>query len=131
MNWYKRHLYAGLPILNPRQVLKKLRNLDVIQGYSINIDHLALDYYVYKANIQLNDYSKRAAIIDYIEKNQALRMIDESAGFADLELNFVVKDPKQFHQIMEDLKIRFPNNIKDYNYFYIEKFHKLQFIPDE
>ena len=111
--------------------IKKLKELDVIQGYTINIDHLALNYYLYKANIQLNDYTKRAAMIDYIEKNTALRMIDESAGFADLELNFVVKDPKQFHQIIDDLKMRFPNNIKDYNYFYIEKFHKFQFIPDE
>ena len=111
--------------------IKKLKELDVIQGYTINIDHLALNYYVYKANIQLNDYTKRAEMIDYIEKNMPLRMIDESAGYVDLELNFVVKDPKQFHQIMDDLKVRFLNNIKDYNYFYIEKFHKLQFIPDE
>jgi len=111
--------------------IRRLKDFDVIQGYTINIDHLALDYYVYKANIQLKDYTKRAAMIDYIEKNTALRMIDESAGFVDLELNFVVKDPKHFHQIMEDLESRFPNNIKDYNYFYIEKFHKFQFIPDE
>jgi Lrp/AsnC family leucine-responsive transcriptional regulator len=111
--------------------IKKLKDVDVIQGYTINIDHLALDYYVYKANIELNDYTKRAAMIEYIEKNPALRMIDESAGYVDLELNFVVKDPKQFHQIMEDLKLKFPNSIKDYNYFYIEKIHKFQFIPDE
>ncbi len=111
--------------------IKKLKDLDVIQGYTINIDHLVLDYYVYKANIELNDYTKRTAIIDYLEKNNALRMVDESAGYVDLELNFVVKNPKQFHQIMEDLNLRFPNNIKDYNYFYIEKNHKFQFIPDE
>jgi len=111
--------------------IKKLKDLDVIQGYTINIDHFALDYYIYKANIQLNDYNKRLSIIEYIVKNPALLMIDESAGFVDLELNFIVKDTKQFHQIIEDLKSKFPNNIKDYNYFYIEKFHKLQFIPDE
>ena len=44
-------------------------------------------------------------------------MIDESAGFADLELNFILKDTKQFYQIMKDLKNKFHNCIKEYNYF--------------
>ena len=111
--------------------IKKLKDLDVIQGYRIYLDHFTLDYYYYKANIQLTDYVKRASIIDYIIKNPALFMIDESAGFVDLELNFIVEDTKHFHQIMEDLNTKFPNSIKGYNYFYAEKFHKLQYIPEE
>ena len=110
--------------------IKRLNDLGVIHSYRVIIDHFALDYYLYKANILLTDYRKRAAIIDYIIKNPALFMIDESAGFVDLELNFFVKNPKDFHEIMEDLKSKFSDCIKDYNYFYIEKFHKYQYISE-
>lgn len=27
MNWYKRYIYAGLPVYNIRKVIKKLKNL--------------------------------------------------------------------------------------------------------
>lgn len=111
--------------------IKRLRNLNVIHGYRIILDHFKLDYYFYKANIQLSDYTKRASIINYVLKNPKLYMIDESAGYVDLELNFLLKDTIHFHQIIEDLKIKFPNSIKDFNYFYVEKFHKYQHIPEE
>ena len=116
----------------PKKYIGKRAYVIILKDWPWNFVPMsfALDYYLYKANILLTDYRKRATIIDYIIKNPALFMIDESAGFVDLELNFFVKNPKHFHEIMEDLKSRFSECIKDYNYFYIEKFHKYQYIPE-
>ena len=57
-------------------------------------------------------------------------MIDESAGIADLEADFIVENVNQFYQIMEDLTIKFPNAIQNYTYFYVSKIHKLKYIPE-
>jgi hypothetical protein len=58
-------------------------------------------------------------------------MIDETAGFADLELDFIVENARKFHGIIDDLSNKFPNAIKNYTYFYIEEFLKFQYFPKE
>lgn len=110
--------------------IRKLIKADVIQGFRVNIDFSKLGYYFYKAEVSLVDYKKRGDIINYIVLNPHLIMIDESAGIADLELNFIVKDVNQFYEIMEDLTIKFPDTIQNYKYFYVSKIHKLQYIPE-
>ena len=50
----------------------------------------------------------RKNIIDYIKKNPHLIIIDESAGVADLELEFHLKNLNDLHHIMEDINIKFP-----------------------
>jgi len=109
--------------------IQRLIKLDVIQGFRVNIDFSKLGYDFYKAELSLLDYKKREDIINYIILNPHLTMIDESAGIADLELNFIVENVNQFYQIMEDLIIKFPNVIQNYKYFYVSKIHKLQYIP--
>ena len=109
--------------------IKRLIKLDVIQGFRVNLDFSKLGYSFYKAELSLLDYKKRDDIINYIILNPHLTMIDDSAGVADLELNFIVEDVNQFYKIMEDLTIKFSNIIKNYRYFYVSKIHKLQYIP--
>ena len=111
--------------------IKKLTKMGVIQAYRVNIDHSLLDYYLYKANITLNKYNIRGDMIRYIKKNHHLILIDETAGFADLELDFIVDSARQFHCIIDDLSTRFPNSIKNYNYFFLEEYLKFSYFPEE
>ena len=110
--------------------MKKLIELDVIQGFRVNIDLSKLDYHFYKAEITLSDYKKRRDIINYITLNAHLTKIDESAGNADLEADFIVENVNQFYQIMENLTVKFPNAIQNYTYFYVPRIHKLKYIPE-
>jgi len=109
--------------------IKRLIKLDVIQGFRVNIDYSKLGYYFYKAEIQLEDYTKREEIINYITKNSHLTMIDESVGVADLELDFIVENINIFYDIMDNLIRNFPGAIKNYKYFYVSKIHKLLYLP--
>lgn len=111
--------------------IKRLIKLDVIQGFRVNIDFSKLGYYFYKAEIQLEEYSKRDEIINYITKNSHLTMIDESVGVADLELDFIVENINTFYEIMDDLNNEFPGAIKNYKYFYVSKIHKLLYLPEK
>jgi len=111
--------------------IKKLIKLDIIQGFRVNIDYSKLGYYFYKAEIQLEDYTKREEIINYITKNSHLTMIDESVGVADLELDFIVENINIFYNIMDNLIKNFPGVIKNYKYFFVSKIHKLLYLPEK
>ena len=110
--------------------IKKLIKLGVIKGFRISTDYSKLGYQFYGAYIKLVDYNKRDKIINYIISNPHLLLLTETAGYTDLELDFVVINVEQFLKIIEDLTIKFPNTIKNYDYFYQSKIHKVQYIPE-
>lgn len=110
--------------------IKKLIELGIILGFRINIDHLKLGLQLYKIDIHLNNYQKRKTIIDYITMNPHVAYHAKSAGIADIELGIFVENQEQIHQIMEDLIVKFPNIIKNYNYFYQSKIHKMLYMPE-
>jgi Lrp/AsnC family transcriptional regulator for asnA, asnC and gidA len=111
--------------------IKKLIKLDVIQGFRIYPDFSKLGYLFYKADITLVDYNKKEQIINYLKRNPHVLALGKSAGYADLELDFIIDSVGQLHQIMEDLTIKFPNTIKNYDYFFESELHKMHFIPQE
>jgi hypothetical protein len=57
-------------------------------------------------------------------------MIDKAIGYYDLELDFWTTGIEQFHEIMDDITIKFPNAIKNYTYVHDAKKHKMLYIPE-
>lgn len=110
--------------------IKRLIKSGVIQGFRIDIDPFKIGYQYYKVDIDLNDYKKIHQIISYIKNNPNLVCIEKSAGFADLELRFYVKDLNELKNIMKDLTIKFASIIRNYNYFYASEIYKIKFIPE-
>jgi Lrp/AsnC family transcriptional regulator for asnA, asnC and gidA len=111
--------------------VKRLTKLNIIQGFRVILDFSKLGYQWYKADVRLMDYNKRGQIINYIIMNPHLFAINKTAGYADLELDFFVDNVNQLLEIIEDLKVKFPNAIKNYTYFYESEFYKLKYIPEE
>lgn len=109
--------------------IKRLKNLNVILGYRIQIDYSKLDYVYYKLDIDLNDYSKKNSLISYIKYNPHLIFIDKTTGMADVELEFYVKNLQHILEIINDIIDSFPNLVKKYHYFYIKKIYKVQYMP--
>ena len=109
--------------------IQKLEKLDVIQGYRVNIDYAKLGYHLFKVNITLNNYSKRANIIKYIRYNPHLIMIDKAIGYYDLELDFLLRDLDHLRQIMDDLTKAFPEDIKNYSFVHDPIYHKMVYMP--
>ena len=111
--------------------IKKLVELDIIQAFRTSIDYSKLGYRFFKVNINLNDYKQRFRIISYIKYNPHLIMIDKSIGYYDLELDFWVKNLDQIHKIMDNLTVKFPDIIKNYNYVHNPRLHKMLYLPEE
>ena len=111
--------------------IKKLIKIDIIQGFRVSINYNKLGYQFYKVNINLTIYSDRGRIISYVKNNPHLVMIDKSIGYYDLELDLWVKNLEQFHQIMDNLTLKFPNSIKNYNYVHNPQLHKMVYLPEK
>jgi len=122
-------LNSTVDTINSR--IKKLIKVEVIQGFRVVINYNKLGYQFYKVNINLNKYNDRGRIINYIKKDPHLVMVDKSIGYYDLELDLWVKNIKQFHQIMDNLTLEFPESIKNYHYVHDPQLHKMIYIPEE
>ena len=105
--------------------LKKLINSDLIIGYRTNIDFTKLGFYVYKVDIELNQFDKLDKIIKYIEANPNLIEIIKTIGYVDIEACFVLNNTYQLNQIMEYMSSKFPDSIKKYTYFITINEHKV------
>lgn len=109
--------------------LKKMRDQNVILGYRAALNIAKLDYKQFKVDIDFRDYSKVNEVTNYLIANPHLFYITRTAGHADLEPTLRVKGICQLHDIMNDLTARFPEAIKNYQYFYITQMHKLNYMP--
>ena len=114
-----------------RNRIKRLIDLGVILKFHITINWELIGYKWFKVDIYLKDYNKIHQIIKYLEANPYLGYIDKTLGYADLELELIVKNVDQLKQIIEDISIKFPKMIRSYIYFSVAKSHKWVDIPEE
>jgi DNA-binding Lrp family transcriptional regulator len=106
--------------------IKKLENLNIIQGYRVNLNLYKIGYFDFKVDLFLQDYSKKSEIMNYIIKNPNLVLISDSAGISDLELEFHLKDIIILKEIINDIQQKFPDDIKNYSFFRVSRQHKWQ-----
>jgi DNA-binding Lrp family transcriptional regulator len=110
--------------------IKKLIRLGVIQGFRTKLDFSKLGKDYYKVDIDLKEYSKNEVILSYLKQNPYLIYLDKSVGYADIEVEFVVKNLEHLREIMDNVKLKFPNAIKNYKYFSVKKVYKIQLMPE-
>jgi DNA-binding Lrp family transcriptional regulator len=119
--------------MSSQSISNRINNLvkrKIIVGYRINVDFLKLGYKFYKVDITLTDYLKRNQLINILKTNPYLFMLTKTAGYADLELDFIVEDVTQLLEIIDDVKKKIPDVIKSYNYFFQPEIHKISYFPD-
>jgi Lrp/AsnC family transcriptional regulator for asnA, asnC and gidA len=111
--------------------IKRLIDVGLILRFHITINWDILGYKWFKVDLYLKDYDKINQIIKYIEANPYLSYIDKTFGYADLELEFIVKSVDQLKQIIEDISSKFPKMIRSYTYFSVSKSHKWIDMPEK
>lgn len=114
-------------------VSKKINNLikiGVIRGFSVVIDFSKLGYRGYRVDINLKEYKRRQQIINYITSNPNLMDNDETVGYADIQVAFYLTSDKELQPIIDDIASKFPNVIKNYNYFTVLRSYQWKFLPE-
>jgi Lrp/AsnC family leucine-responsive transcriptional regulator len=114
-----------------RKRIKRLIEIGVILKFHLTINWEKIGYKWFKVDLYLKDYNKIHQIIRYLETNPHLSYIDKTLGYADLELELIVKNVDQLKQIIEEISIKFPKMIRSYMYFSVANSHKWIDIPEE
>jgi DNA-binding Lrp family transcriptional regulator len=85
-------------------IINRISNLikeGIIQRYSISIDTIKLGYKPFNVNLSL------------------------------LELSVFTLNFEHFHKLMENIRNKFPDDITNYDYLYVTKIHKTNFLPEK
>lgn len=122
-------LHTTTTTINKR--INNLIKIGVIHCFRIHIDFSKLGYRWYKIDIHMKDRSQTPRIINYIKYNPYNVNIVKTLGYCDLELGFILKNVDEVHKIMEDINNKFPNTLRNYTYFCLEKSLKWTFLPKQ
>ena len=104
--------------------IKKLMESGLIIGFKPMFNWAKIGYRWFKLDLYLSEYTQYHKIIEYMEKNPFLYTIDHTIGYADLELELILKDVNHLNQIVEDLHTKFPRIIRNHKYMIVIKPHK-------
>jgi DNA-binding Lrp family transcriptional regulator len=104
--------------------IKRLLDDKVILCFTVDINLDEIGYQIWKVDFYLSEHTKINQIVNYVEKNPFLLCVDYTIGYADLELEIIVKNINQLRDIIEDIHSKFPKIIRNYSYFHVVKFYK-------
>jgi DNA-binding Lrp family transcriptional regulator len=115
---------------NTQYRMNHLISKNLIQAFRVNIDisKIGLDHY--KVDIFLNHPSKRNMLWETLKHIPEIIFINTSAGYADIELEIIVKSSDEIINMMEKIMDENPALIKKYVYWYADKFYKIRCIPE-
>ena len=110
--------------------VSRLINDAIILRYSILIDPNKLGYKPFNVNLSLRNYDKKNYIIKYLSEIPFISEVHKTVGGYDLELSVFTLNFEHFYKLMEDIRNKFPDDINNYDYLYVTKIYKSNFLPD-
>jgi len=115
-----------------RYRLKKLIENGIIIGFKpfLNVNKLGYIYFKLHFSLQNMDYKKKSSIMSYIHLHPNTVHMTELISGADLETEFQVKDNEEFYGFIKDLRLKFGDLIKDYEFMQYTQEYKFTYLPE-
>jgi DNA-binding Lrp family transcriptional regulator len=110
--------------------LKNLIKSHVIDAFRIHIDYSKLGLQLYKVDFYLKDHKQRKSIIEYLKTKPYFIILNVAMGWSDIEPEFVFKNVDELIEKTEDINSKFPNVIKNYDYWETAHIHKFRWLPE-
>ena len=101
-----------------RRKIKELQKKGIIATFRIEIDSLRMGFHHYKLFINLKTrVNKRVEeFISYLQTLEPVLYICKSIEKSDMEVNLFVKTHSEFHDVLGQIRYRFPDIMEDYNW---------------
>jgi len=120
--------------LTPKTISTKIKELEekkVIVGYRTMFDLEKLGYQYFKLHINLHNTTdeKIKLFRNYVRSHPNIIYDNEVLGGDDLEIEIQATTLQEFREIIEDIKKRFSEMIKDYRHMTFFKEYKFLFFP--
>jgi DNA-binding Lrp family transcriptional regulator len=116
----------------PRTVdfrIKQMGGKGIIQGYRFIFNFGRFGYEYYKADLVLKDISVLKDLMEFAQDHPNIIYIDQTIGGSDFEFDLEVENKRQFLEVMNRLKERFPE-IREWSYFNLREYDKLLYFPE-
>ncbi len=111
--------------------LKRLEREGVIKGYRVIVDMEKLNYTHYKADFNLLDMSKHGEMEKFARNHPNIFYLNKTVGWYDYEIEIYAQSPREFFDIIDEIREKFGENIVDYDHFTISRIEKLLYIPEK
>jgi len=108
--------------------IKQLEKKGIIQGYRALFNLGSMGYEYYKVDFILKDISRLKELVNYAYSHPNIVYIDQTIAGTDFEFDLEVKDKKQFLEIIDELRAKFPE-IREWSYFTLRRYNKLLYFP--
>ena len=120
--------------LTPKTIISRIKDLEkkkVIIGYKTMFDLEKLGYQYFKVHLRLHNLTKEKSkqLRSYIKIQPNIIYDDEVLGGDDFEIEVQVKDTQALRNVIEDIKSKFAEIIKEYKTMEFYKEHKYMFLP--
>ena len=121
--------------ISPRMVnyrLKKLEREKIILAYKVHVDPKKMGNMFCKAIIYMKNTTRQRVeeFINYCSSLPHAVWPQRVMGSWDFELDFEIESYDKFQDMIFELKEKFPDIIKDYEFIIVRKEFKLDFFPD-
>jgi len=109
--------------------LKQLQKKQVILAFKALIDYNKLGYQYFKIDLFIEDLRQKKQLREYVKIHPNTVYEDRTFGGSDFEFDVELQSYKEFYSLIEDLKTRFPELIRVYNYYKAKKIYKYVYLP--
>ncbi len=119
---------AQIVNLTPNAVKERIKNLEknkIILGYRVFINYQLLGFLHYRVFLHLENLTEETErkIIQFLKYNKTCVSITKTIGYCELEFRPIVKDVDEFYKLMEELRNKFADYLKDYESIIYYKMH--------
>jgi len=120
----------GLSSQTVKYHMDNLIKKDVIRAFRVHLDYKKIKLQHFKIDIYLREHKLVNNIVQFLEKQPYLQCLNVAIGWADIEPEFVLSGLDELHTVIDELNTRFPNEIKKYSYWILEKRYKDRWLPE-
>ena len=120
--------------LTSKTIINKIKRLEkdkIVVGYraEFNLEKLELKYYKIHISTFNTTPEKIKRFKQYIQENPNIIYYDEVLGGYDIEIEVQIENENKLRELIEEIRERFSNIIKDYEVLHYFKEHRLRFFP--
>ncbi|MCB9361856.1 Lrp/AsnC family transcriptional regulator [Candidatus Woesearchaeota archaeon] len=112
--------------------MKKMQDNEIIRNYTIltDISKMHYQWYTFSIEMKMFDREHEHRLGEFLQEHGEIIRAAKTLGGWDLLLYIIVRDVKEFHQIVMGLKHMFASVVKNYQTWVAYKEHSFKTMPE-
>ncbi len=109
--------------------VKKMVKEGIILGFKPLIDLEKIGMKYFKLDINLKNMKTWHKLVSFSQSCPNITYVDQTIGTSDFEADIEAESNEKFYSLIQEIRAKFGENIRDYSYFVVEKIYKISYLP--